>query len=68
MEEFVVEKGAFKFKCLRNTVEVPAHTLLLTYKPAVEKTKEKSIRLEGATIVGDGKRQKITGKQTKTDD
>ena len=61
MKEHVVEKGPFSFKCLRNFVDIPPNTPLLTYKPA--DTKKDRSRLEGATLVGDVKRPRHTGKQ-----
>ena len=61
MKEHVVEKGPFSFKCMRNCVDIPQKTPLLMYKPA--ETKKEKHRLEGATIVGDTKRQRHTGKK-----
>ena len=60
MTEVVIEKGAFKFKCLVNCKDIAPSTSLLIYKAAVAKVARQ--RLEGAIVISDTKRQRIQGK------
>ena len=62
MTEVVIEKGAFKFKCLVNSKDIAPSTPLLIYKAAAAKAARQ--RLEGATVISDTKRQRIQGKKS----
>jgi hypothetical protein len=63
MEEFIVEKAGFSFRCLRNHVEIEPYTPLQVFKAAVEKPRVTKHRLTGASIVADSKKLKLSGKQ-----
>ncbi len=62
MTEVVIEKGAFKFKCLVNSKDIAPSTPLFIYKEAAPKAVRQ--RLEGATVISETKRQRIQGKQS----
>jgi hypothetical protein len=62
MTEVVIEKGAFKFKCLVNSKDIAPSTPLLIYKESAPKAVRQ--RLAGATVISETKRQRIQGKQS----
>ena len=67
MTEIVIEKGQCSFKCLTNNKDIEAFAPLLVYKPPANVAKIEKHRLEGATVIGGPKRQRVHGKQGSAD-
>ena len=65
--EIVIEKGQCSFKCLTNNKDIEAFAPLLVYKPPANVAKIEKHRLEGATVIGGPKRQRVHGKQGSAD-